>query len=69
LNYLWWGKPEWKAKVLWVLVKGHKKMLANFIMEIGVAFVPKTWQNKQLPYVPLSHNNHKKDPWKQCCIH
>jgi len=21
-NYLWWGKPEWKAKVLWLLVEG-----------------------------------------------
>jgi hypothetical protein len=29
-------------------------MLANFGMVIGVASVPGTWQNKQLPNVPLS---------------
>jgi hypothetical protein len=21
-NYPWWGKPEWKAEVLWLLVEG-----------------------------------------------
>jgi hypothetical protein len=31
------------------------KMLADFAMVIGVASVPKTWQNKQLPNVFLSH--------------
>jgi hypothetical protein len=35
-------------------------MLADFAMVIRVASVSGTWQNKQLPDVPLSHNNHKK---------
>ncbi len=33
-----------------------------------VAFVLGTWKNKQLHDVPLSHNNHKRDPRKECCI-
>jgi hypothetical protein len=68
-NYPWWGKPEWKAKVLWLLVEGQWKMLADFAMVIGVVFVPGTWQNKQLLDVPLFHNNHKRYPRKECCIH
>jgi hypothetical protein len=48
--------------VPWLLIEGQRKMLANFAMVIGVAFVPKTWQNKQLANVPISHNNHKRDP-------
>jgi hypothetical protein len=53
----------------WLLVEGQWKMLANFAMVIGVASIPRTWQNKQLPDVPLSHNNHKRDPQKECCTH
>jgi hypothetical protein len=44
-------------------------MLVDFAMVIGVASVPRTWQNKQLPDVLLSHNNHKRDPQKECYIH
>jgi hypothetical protein len=47
--------------VLWLLVEGQQKMLADFTMVIEVAFVPETWQNKQLFDVPLSHNNHKRN--------
>jgi hypothetical protein len=47
--------------VPWLLVKGQWKMLADFAMVIRVVSIPKTWQNKQLPNVPLSHNNHKKN--------
>jgi hypothetical protein len=36
-------------------------MLADFAMVIKVASVPRMWQNKQLPDVLLSHNNHKRD--------
>jgi len=32
-------------------------MLADFTLVIGVAFVPGTWQNKELPNVFFSHNN------------
>jgi hypothetical protein len=67
-NYPWWEKPKWKTKVLWLLVKGQRKMLANFVMVIRVTFVLGTWQNKQLPDVPLSHNNHKRDPQNESCI-
>jgi hypothetical protein len=35
-------------------------MLVDFVVVIKVAYVLGTWQNKQLPDVPLSHNNHKK---------
>jgi len=55
--------------MLWLLVEGQWKMLADFIVVIKVAFVSGTWQNKQLPDVPLSHNNHKRDPRKECYIH
>jgi len=44
-------------------------MLADFAMVIKVISVPGTWQNKQFLDVLLSHNNHKKDPWKECRIH
>ncbi len=53
----------------WLLVEGQWKMLANFVVLIGVASFSGTWQNKQLVDVPLSHNNHKRDPWKECCTH
>ncbi len=46
----------------WLLVKGQRKMLAVFAVVIGIAFVPGTWQNRQLHDVPVSHNNHKTDP-------
>jgi hypothetical protein len=55
--------------VPWFLFEGQRKMLANFGVVIGVASVPGTWQNKQLPNVLLSHNNHKRDPRKEYCIH
>jgi hypothetical protein len=44
-------------------------MLADFAVLIGVGSVLGTWQNKQLPDVPFSHNNHIRDLWKECCIH
>ncbi len=44
----------------WLLVEGERKMLVEFAMVIEIASVPKTYQNKQLPDVPLSHNNHKR---------
>jgi hypothetical protein len=44
-------------------------MLVDFAMVIEIASVPRTWQNKQLFYVPFSHNNHKKDPRKECYTH
>jgi hypothetical protein len=28
-----------------------------------------TWQNRQILDVPFSHNNHKRDPRKECCTH
>jgi hypothetical protein len=43
-------------------------MLADFAM-VAVVSIPRTWQNKQLPDVPLFHNNHKRDPWKEYCTH
>jgi hypothetical protein len=55
--------------VPWLLVEGQQKMLVHFVVVIGVASIPKTWQNKQLFDVLLSHNNHQRDPWKECCIH
>jgi hypothetical protein len=51
------------------LVKGQRKMLVDFAVVIEVSFVPKTWQNKQLHDVPLSHNNHKRDLRKECYTH
>ncbi len=53
----------------WLLVEGQRKMLADFAVVIGVASALGTWQNKQIPNVPLSHNNHKRDPRKECCTH
>jgi hypothetical protein len=35
-------------------------MLANFAVVIRVASISGTWQNKQLPNVSFSHNNHKE---------
>jgi hypothetical protein len=55
--------------VPWLLIKGQRKMLADFAMVIEVVSIPTTWQNKQLFDVPLSHNNHKRDLWKECCTH
>jgi hypothetical protein len=34
--------------VPWLLVEGQQKMLANFVVVIGVIFVLGTQQNKQL---------------------
>jgi hypothetical protein len=51
--------------VPWLLVKGQRKMLADFVVVIGVASIPGTWQNKQLPNVFFSHNNHKRDLQKE----
>jgi len=55
--------------VPWLLVEGQWKMLVDFVMVIRVISVPRTWQNKQLPNVLLSYNNHKRDPRKECCTH
>jgi len=61
-NYPWWAKPEWKAEVPWLLVEGQWKLLADFVVVIRVASALGTWQNRQILDVPLSHNNHKRDP-------
>jgi hypothetical protein len=53
----------------WLLVEGEWKMLGDFAVVIKVTSVLGTWQNKQLPNVLFSHNNHKKDPQKECCSH
>ncbi len=63
------GKAKWKAEVPWLLVEGQRKMLADFVVVIGVVSIPGTWQNKQFHDVFLSHNNHKRDLWKECCTH
>jgi hypothetical protein len=55
--------------VPWLLVEGQWKMLVDFAVVVEVVSVSGTWQNKQLPNVPLSRNNHKRDPQKECCIH
>jgi hypothetical protein len=55
--------------VPWLLVEGQWKMLAEFVVVIKVASIPRTWQNKQLHDVPISYNNNKKDPQKECCTH
>jgi len=55
--------------VPWLLVEGQQKMLADFAMVIRVASIVGTWQSKQLPTVPFSHNNHKRAPQNECCIH
>jgi len=44
-------------------------MLADFAVVIGVVSISGTWQNRQLLDVPLSHNNHKIDPQKECYIY
>jgi hypothetical protein len=69
LDYPWWGEPEWKVEVPWLLVEGQEKMLADFAVVIRVVFVLGTWQNKQFHDVPLSYNNHRRDPRKECCTH
>jgi hypothetical protein len=61
-NYPWWGKPEWKVEMPWFFIKGQRKMSADFTMVIGITSVLGTWQNKQLPNVLFSHNNHKRNP-------
>ncbi len=53
----------------WLLVEGQRKMLADFAVVIRITSALGTWLNKQIPDVPLSHNNHKRDPQKDCCIH
>jgi hypothetical protein len=55
--------------VPWLSVKGQQKMMADFVVVIGIAFVLGTWQNNQPPDVPLPHNNHKRDPQKECYTH
>ncbi len=35
-------------------------MLADFAVVIRVASILGTWQNRQIPDVPISHNNHKE---------
>ncbi len=53
----------------WFLVQGQRKILADFVVVIIVTSILGTWQKKQLPNVRLSHNNHKRDPRKECCTH
>ncbi len=53
----------------WLLVEGQWKMLLDFAVVIGVASVSRTWQKKQLPDVLFSHNNHKRNPRKECYTH
>ncbi len=48
---------------------GATKAASRFVVVIEVAFVLGTWQNKQLPNVHASHNNHKRDACKECCTH
>jgi hypothetical protein len=55
--------------VPWLLVEGQWKILIDFTVLIGVASISGTWQNRQLPDVPLSYNNHTRDLRKACCIH
>jgi hypothetical protein len=52
--------------VPWLLVEGQQNMLTDFVVVIRVVSVLGTWQNKQLFNVPLSHNNHQIDPWRDC---
>ncbi len=44
----------------WLLVERQRKILVDFAVVIIVVPISKTWQNKQLLDVPLSHNNKKK---------
>jgi len=46
LDYLWWGKLEWKVVVPWFLVMGQWKMLVDFVMVIKITSILGTWQNK-----------------------
>jgi hypothetical protein len=69
LELPWWAKLEWKAEVPWLLVEGQRKMLADFVVVNEVASALGIWQNRQIPDVPLSHNNHKSDLRKECCTH
>ncbi len=48
--------------VPWLLVKGQQKMLVDFAVVIGVASILGTLQNRQIPNVHFSHNNHKRGP-------
>ncbi len=57
------------GEVPWILVEAQQMMLIDFVVVIGVAYVLGTRQNKKLPDVFLSHNNHKRNPCKECCIH
>jgi hypothetical protein len=54
-----------RLRCLGFWLRGRRKLLANFAMVIGVASIPRTWQNKQFPNVLLFHNNHKKNPRKE----
>jgi hypothetical protein len=58
-----------RLRCLGFLVEGQRNMLVDFVVVIKVAFVPGTLQNKQLFDVPFSHNNHKRDPQKECYTH
>jgi hypothetical protein len=35
-----------RLRCFWFLVEEQKKMLADFVVVIGITFIPKTWQNK-----------------------
>jgi len=50
-----------RLKCFWLLVEGQRKVLADFAVVIRTASIMRTWQNKQLPNVPFSHNNHKRN--------
>jgi hypothetical protein len=57
------------GEVPWILVEVQQMMLTDFAVVIEVVYVLGTWQNKKLPDVLISHNNHKRDPYKECCTH
>jgi hypothetical protein len=50
-------------------VEGQRLVVADFALVAGVVSAPGTWQNKQLLGDPLFHNNHKRAPQMECCIH
>jgi hypothetical protein len=50
-----------RLKCFRFLVKGQRKVLADFAVVIKTISIMRTWQNKQLPNVPFSHNNHKRN--------
>ncbi len=58
-----------RLKCLGFWLRGERKMLTNFAMVIEIASISGTWQNNQLLDFPLSHNYHKRNPQKDCCIH